>query len=684
VDFGMDCALYVSDWVEGWNKPNKGRLYRVVDPALARDPAVREVKKLMAEGMAHRPLAELARLLEHKDMRVRQEAQFALADKGSDAIPALAAAAREGKTLVARLHGIWGLGQVGRKDPAAFKTVLALTSDPDKEVRAQAAKTLGDGKVAEAAVRLVALLEDPEPRVRFFAAQGLARLGAKGEVAPVLALLRANNDKDAYLRHAGVMVLAASPDRAAVLAAADDPSPAVRRAVLLALRRLASPEVARFLKDADASLVLEAARAINDLPIDSALPQLAALIGRPGPSAPLAYRVLNANFRLGKAENAAAVAAFAARADVPEALRVEALRELGDWAKPSGRDRVMGLWRPLPPRAANLAPDALRPALGGIFSGPDRVRKEAAAVAARLGIKEIGPALFDLVADTHRPAPVRVETLRALETLRDTRLEKAMQLALHDADPRVRDEGRRVLARLRPAEGLAALARALDDGKVVERQGAFRTLGAMKGREVDALLARSLDRLLAGKVAPEAHLDLLEAAARHPAAKIKEKLARYEALRPKDDPLGKYRETLVGGDADAGRRIFFQKAEVSCVRCHKVKGEGGEVGPDLTGIGTRQKRDYLAESIIAPNRQIAKGYETVVLTLKNGQTRTGVLKGEDAKEVRLMTGEGQVLVVPKSQIDERETGKSAMPEDLIKYLSPAEVRDLVEFLAEQK
>src|SRR5262249_21312881 len=152
------------------------------------------------------------------------------------------------------------------------------------------------------------------------------------------------------------------------------------------------------------------------------------------------------------------------------------------------------------------------------------------------------------------------------------------------------------------------------------------------------------------------------------------------ARQRKDDPLAAYRDALAGGDAEEGQRIFFNKAEVSCLRCHKVKGIGGEVGPDLTGIATRQNREYLLESIVEPNRQIAKGFETVVLTLKNGQTRVGVLKAEDAGEVRLMTPEGKLLVVPKGQIDERETGKSAMPEDLIKKLSRTEVRDLVEFL----
>ena len=125
-------------------------------------------------------------------------------------------------------------------------------------------------------------------------------------------------------------------DNAAVLrAAADDAAPAVRLAALLAWRRQGSPEVARFLTDKEPRLVVEAARAIYDVPIPEALPQLAALSTQKGLADPLLYRVLNAHFRLGRAENAAAVAAVAARADVPEALRVEALRELGEWEKPS-------------------------------------------------------------------------------------------------------------------------------------------------------------------------------------------------------------------------------------------------------------------------------------------------------------------------------------------------------------
>jgi quinoprotein glucose dehydrogenase len=686
VDFGMDGALYVSDWVDGWGLTGKGRLWKLRDPKYCDTPAVREVTKLMAEGIEHRKPEELVKLLEHADMRVRKEAQFALAGCGKASIDLLARVAKSAKTRVARLHAIWGLGQIGRKEATAYEPLLGLLGDGDAELRGQAAKVLGDGKVESAFTKLLALVEDSEPRVQFFAAQALGKLKRKEAAAPLLSLVRKNEDKDPWLRNVAVTALGACGDNKALADAATDASVAVRRAVLLAYRKQQNPDVARFLNDADAELVLEAARAINDVPIEPAVPKLAALIDRSGTSEALGYRVLNANFRLGTPENARALARFAGRSEAGPALRVEALRELGMWAQPPGRDRVMGVWRPLSPRSASVAADALRPALGGIFAGPDSARREAARVAAKLGIREIGPALFDLVADTKRPAAVRVETLRGLAALKDERLDRAVKLALVDGEPRLRAEARRVLARTNPGAALSALSQALKDGTAVEKQLAFDVLGEMKGNEEAVhVLDHWLDDLLAGKVSAEARLDLVEAAEQQGDESLRKKLSRYEANRTGKEPFGKWRDSMSGGDAESGRRIFLYKSEVSCLRCHKAAGEGvGEVGPDLTGIGSKQKRDYLLESIVEPSKQIAKGFETVELTLSSGQIRAGVLKGEDANEVRLMTPEGALIVVPKNKIEERRSGKSAMPEDLVKHLSRKEVRDLVEFLASLK
>ena len=74
----------------------------------------------------------------------------------------------------------------------------------------------------------------------------------------------------------------------------------------------------------------------------------------------------------------------------------------------------------------------------------------------------------------------------------------------------------------------------------------------------------------------------------------------------------------------------------------------------------------------------------MVLTLNDGKVKSGILKSEDKKEVRLMTPEGEVIVVPVEEIDTRARGPSAMPADLVKHLSRRDLRDLVEFLSSLK
>ena len=286
VDFGTDSCIYLTDWVEGWEKPTKGRIYKVCDPESLKHPEVARVKQLLAEGMSQRPLDELARLLEHIDMRVRQEAQFALAAKGLEAIPVFERVAHAKKTL-ARLHAIWGLGQIGRAHADAYKPLLGLLADHDAEVRAQAAKVLGNARIASAHDPLLHLAKDPEARVRFFATLAIGKLRRPEDVEAVLGMARENADRDPYLRHAGVMALTWIGDMDGLSRAGSDASPAVRMASLLALRRLEKPEVTRFLKDPEPRLVLEAARAIYDVPIPAALPELAALVTGKSLSEPL-------------------------------------------------------------------------------------------------------------------------------------------------------------------------------------------------------------------------------------------------------------------------------------------------------------------------------------------------------------------------------------------------------------
>src|SRR6185295_9795500 len=116
------------------------------------------------------------------------------------------------------------------------------------------AKALGDLGQKTALPALVKLLGDSEPRAQFFAAQSLGKLKDVKATAPLLALLRTNADKDAYLRFAAAHALAGIGANDTLRAAAKDPSTAVRLGVLLVYRELEDPAIAQFVDDTDAYL----------------------------------------------------------------------------------------------------------------------------------------------------------------------------------------------------------------------------------------------------------------------------------------------------------------------------------------------------------------------------------------------------------------------------------------------
>jgi len=690
VKFGVDGGAYVSDWVQGWEMTGKGRIYRVHDPAIDKDPLVLETKKLLAQGMEKRSLKELTGLLAHPDMRIRQEAQFALADRGAQAIKSLSSAARGGANQLARLHAIWGLGQIASKAPvspsevsAGLDLLVELLADSDAEVRAQAAKVLGEGRYLKAYDGFVKLSSDANSRVRFYAALGLGKLGRREAFPAIFAMLRDNADKDPYLRHAGVMALSWIGDIGTLLAAANDRSTAIRMGALLALRRLQRGEIAVFLNDADPAIVLEAARAINDAPINGAMQDLAALIEKPTASEPLLRRVLNANFHFGTRESAKALAAFAARGESEENMRIEALEQLGDWPNPSGRDRVVGLWRPVAAvRPRETAVEALQPALAGILrEAPDSVRVAATRAVGRLNIAAAAPLLSGLMGDTKLSGRVRAEALKALAALDDPKLADALQVAQADSNDELRRAATQLQSKVKSLNAAARLAATLANGNLGDKQAALAALAALPDPAADDILGRWLDQLQAGGLAKELQLDLLEAAEKRSAAGVKQKLSNYEASRPKDDPLAEYRETLHGGNAAEGKKIFFERPEASCVRCHKINGEGGEVGPDLSRVGAQKDRQYFLESIVLPNKDIAQGFESVLVALKSGTSYAGVVKTENADELVINSPEDGLVTVKKSDIQSRDKGLSPMPEGMGQVLTKQDLRDLVEFLS---
>ncbi len=695
-DFGPDGALWFSDWVYGWEQTGKGRLYRAFDPAAQRSALVAETRALLAQGMDGRTDEELVELLAHPDQRVRQEAEFALAERG--AVEALARVALGGTSLFARLHAVWGLGIVLRRDGRAQGALLAACEVTDRsvtharirpegdtdEVHAQAIRVLGDERCAAAAPMAVRLLSDPSPRVRFFAALAAGRLAAREAVAPLAQLLRDAGTSDPNLRHAAVLGLLGCADRAALDRLSADPSSDVRMGALLVLRRRADPSVARFLLDDEPLLVLEAARAIHDVPIEGALESLASTRVDAARVAALGdafvRRVLNANYRLARA---GPLASFATSPALSSEARSEALDLLAHWEQPSARDRVTNEWRPLAPRSrAGLAQLAARLVADGVLADADAVRAAFARFAAAAQATSVAGSLAELVSASGRDATVARAALAALEALGTSELVPAVQRALVDPDAGVRADALERLTRIAPGEVLAALPAILEHGEPSERRAAYRILAERAEPDCAALLAAELGKLEAGELPPELALDLVLACERQGAPELRARLARRQAARAQDPVLAPWLDTLAGGDAARGSDVF-QRVELSCTRCHAWWRDAAErVGPNLAGVGQRLTRLQLLESILAPNRSTTPGYGMRAFFLADGRVVSGRVFEESATLVRLFDAQNNPLALDRAEIEEERPDLSAMPEELAKGLTPLELRDLLAYLAQ--
>ncbi len=683
VKFGPDGALYLADWIRGWGTKGRGRIWKV-DVTENADPLRAEVRTLIAADFATKSTKELVGLLHHQDMRIRRKAQFALVDR--NAAGDLAGVARKDANQLARIHAIWGIGQLARADVRRASVLAPLLIDRDPEIRAQAAKMIGDVRFAAPATALVAQLADTSARARFFAAEALGRIRYQPAITPLIAMLAANDDRDTYLRHAGVTALARIGDPDPIVALADNPSRAVRLAAVVVLRRMHDAGVARFLNDRDELVVTEAARAINDdRGIADAFPALAAVLDANWTGEPLVRRAISANLRVATPEAAQRVARYAARSSASDALRREALAVLAVWPKPSILDRVDGSYIGAVTHDSTVARAALAAVVEPILASTNHpVQVALLDAVGRLRLTESAPSIARTLQSAAAPE-LRVAALKTLVTLRPANLDAAMRTALQDAEPSVRTAAISAMPGLDFPEATTAqlLASVVEKGTLAEQQSAVEALGKMQGAEARAVLARLVERASTDTTPSAIQLDIAEAAKSSNDAKLKARVEALEKAREAKAPRSANADLLSGGDARRGQRIVNESVAAQCVRCHTFTADSGaSVGPRLLHVASRLSRDQLLEALLDPSARISPGFGPVQLTLRNGQRVVGTLMEESDAAVVVDAG-GSSRRVAKGDIARRVNGPSAMP-PMGTILSRRELRDVLEYLSSLK
>ena len=138
------------------------------------------------------------------------------------------------------------------------------------------------------------------------------------------------------------------------------------------------------------------------------------------------------------------------------------------------------------------------------------------------------------------------------------------------------------------------------------------------------------------------------------------------------------------GSARRGEKLFFEKDEALsaiCATCHAVGALGGQIGPNLSLIGTIYNRADLITSIVEPSKTIALGFENAVLETKAGDTFAGVLRNESPEAVTVVGADAQPHTVTKAEMKTlTRLPVSFMPQGLTLALKPEEFTDLVAYL----
>jgi putative heme-binding domain-containing protein len=284
---------------------------------------------------------------------------------------------------------------------------------------------------------------------------------------------------------------------------------------------------------------------------------------------------------------------------------------------------------------AKATPDARKAALESLVAAKD---------AASL------PVFLELI---KQPGSLRAPAIRALAGFDDPRVAPALlggYAAFDSAEKR--DALNTLLARPSTARALLAAV----DAKTVDRAAITaplaRQLQSFKDAEIDAWMTKNWGAVRTSSAEKQALI-----------AKMKQFLTT---------------DLILKADPSRGRAIFSQ----TCGVCHTLFGTGGKIGPELPG--SFEDVDYLLQNIVDPNAIIGKDYQQTFITLKDGQTVSGIVSGDDASTVTLKTL-GDVLTLQRADIVETKVSEqSMMPEGLIATLDEESVRDLFVYLRQRK
>lgn len=148
-----------------------------------------------------------------------------------------------------------------------------------------------------------------------------------------------------------------------------------------------------------------------------------------------------------------------------------------------------------------------------------------------------------------------------------------------------------------------------------------------------------------------------------------------------DDAVAAVGNDLSGRNFEQGKKIY---GAILCSRCHSIQGSGGDVGPDLTQLGTRFSNKDILDAIIHPNKAVSDQYASTIYYLKNGQSVVGRQLSEDKTSYTISQNpfatDQTRKILKKDVTSTKFSSESIMLPGLINALNPEELKDLMAYL----
>ena len=616
------------------------------------------------------PPDQLAKMLDDPRPFVVNRAIDQLAMRRAEAIPALAKTLTNANSSTARINAIWALCRIDL--PEARKVVRNSLLDRNAEIQQVAANVAGLNRDSEATESLLRLFSSDSPATRREAATSLGRIGRAEATGPLLAALKGNSDR--FVEHAIIFALIRLKNIPSLNTALRDSDPAVSRGALIALDQidnspLTADQVTPLLSSSDPALQRAAMQAMEhhadwadrtrdyfanrlSQPLsndqrDELIGQLAAISASPAIQKLLADRLNQSN------------------TDSQAPLLLEVISQ-------STIDPLPATWV----EQVRLCLTSSNPAIA----------HQAVLCAAAHSLTSLDSQMLELAKDASRDQSLRVDALLAisprLKSLDASLFDLLVSCLRPDEPPLLRSNAAETFGRAH-----------LSDDQVKSLLKVVGSAGPMELPKLLPAFSQHLDDATAKDLFDELNHSPGLASLR--AADFSQLFNSNPQMRQLAEPLLKQLEgsseqhkahlaelepLLSGGDAARGKTIFFD-LKASCFACHTVNQSGGQVGPDLSKIGSIRSGRDLLESIVYPSASFARGYEPYLVRTKDGETNAGIISRETADAIYLTTGPRQIKRISRDQIaDLRPSTVSIMPQGFDELLTHSELADLIAFL----